>query len=81
MVEAHDLHAEFPEYERLIHALKESDNHFRRLFDEYHEVDKEVHRIESGIENTSDEYAEECKKRRLKLKDKLFEILKSKAAA
>ncbi len=78
MTEAkHDLHHEFPEYEEQIHRLKESDNHFRRLFDEYHVVNKEVKRIEQGVENTSDDYAEECKKKRLKLKDELFEMLKA----
>ena len=31
---AHDLAHEFPEMKDAIHALKETDNHFRRLFDE-----------------------------------------------
>jgi uncharacterized protein YdcH (DUF465 family) len=77
-IEPHDLHREFPEYAELIHKLKESDKHFRRLFDQYHEIDHEVHRVEkSGI--SSDEYAETCKKKRLLLKDQLFEILKAHA--
>ncbi|MCI5050605.1 MAG: DUF465 domain-containing protein [Rickettsiales bacterium] len=75
--EPHDLHHEFPEYEEKIHELKQSDNHFRKLFDDYHTVNKEVIRIEQGVDNTSDEYAEDCKKKRLKLKDELFGILKS----
>lgn len=79
-VESHDLHHEFPEYESQIHQLKESDAHFRKLFDEYHDINKEVQRIEAGVENTSDDYAEECKKKRLHLKDELFAILQTKAA-
>lgn len=79
-IQDHNLHAEFPEYKELIHELKESDNHFRRLFDEYDAIDKEVHRIEQGVETPSDDYTEECKKKRLALKDELFGILKSKAA-
>lgn len=75
--ESHDLVHEFPEYREKIHELKESDNHFRALFDEYHIVNKEVHRIEQGVETPSDEYTEDCKKKRLKLKDELFEILKA----
>ncbi len=78
-VEAHDLHHEFPEHHELIHTLKESDAHFRKLFDAYHEADKEVHRIEAGVENTSDAYAEDCKKKRLKLKDELFAMLQKAA--
>ena len=79
--EPHDLVHEFPEHRELIHELKQSDNHFRALFDEYHDVNKEVHRIEQGVENTSDQYAEDCKKKRLALKDQLFEILKRRSAA
>ncbi|HCH24062.1 MAG TPA: GTP-binding protein [Oceanospirillaceae bacterium] len=77
MSEKHDLIHELPEYRDQIHNLKASNNHFARLFDEYHEVDHEVHRIESGAENTSDDYLEERKKARLNLKDQLFSILKA----
>jgi len=77
MSEKHDLIHELPEYRDQIHNLKASNNHFARLFDEYHEVDHEVHRIESGVENTSDDYLEERKKARLNLKDQLFSILKA----
>jgi uncharacterized protein YdcH (DUF465 family) len=75
-IEKHDLHHEFPEFKEEIHHLKINDNHFARLFNEYHEVDQEVHRIEQGVENTSDEYLEGKKKQRLKLKDDLFNMLK-----
>jgi len=76
IIEKHDLHHEFPEFNDEIHHLKMNDNHFARLFSEYHETDKEVHRIEEGVENTSDEYIELKKKQRLKLKDDLFTMLK-----
>ena len=75
--EKHDLLHEFPEYRDRIHELKVSNEHFARLFAEYHEVDHEVHRIETGVENTSDEYLEEKKKQRLHLKDELFEMIKN----
>ena len=76
ILEKHDLHHEFPEFEKEIHHLKMNDNHFARLFTDYHEVNHEVHRIEQGVENTSDEYIEQRKKQRLKLKDELFVMLK-----
>lgn len=76
MPEKHDLIHELPEMRDQIHELKTSNAHFARLFDEYHEVDHEVHRIESGVENTSDEYLEERKKIRLSLKDELYQMLK-----
>jgi hypothetical protein len=53
-----------------------TNSHFAKLFDEYHEVDHEVHRIETGIENTSDEYLEKRKKIRLYLKDELYRMIK-----
>lgn len=79
-LEHHDLHSEFAEYEAQIHALKESDTHFRRLFDDYHEATKEIERIEAEGSNTSDEYVETQKKKRLGLKDELFAILQKQAA-
>tara|TARA_R110001592_G_scaffold98956_4_gene282103 strand:- start:3342 stop:3593 length:252 start_codon:yes stop_codon:yes gene_type:complete len=75
-LEKHDLHHEFPEFNEEIHHLKMNDNHFVRLFNDYHEIDQEVHRIEQGVENTTDEYVEQKKKERLKLKDELFVMLK-----
>ncbi|MDB4541560.1 DUF465 domain-containing protein [Akkermansiaceae bacterium] len=48
-IERHDLLREFSEHHDAIYNLKTSDNHFARLFEEYHEVDKEVHRIEDNI--------------------------------
>jgi uncharacterized protein YdcH (DUF465 family) len=66
---------ELPEHRDTIHNLKMTNNHFARLFDEYHEVDHEVHRIETGVENTSDDYLEERKKARLHLKDELYRII------
>jgi uncharacterized protein YdcH (DUF465 family) len=75
-IEKHDLHHEFPEFKEEIHYLKMNDNHFARLFKDYHVVNQEVSRIEQGVENTSDEYIEQRKKQRLKLKDELFNMLK-----
>ena len=77
LTEKHDLVHELPEHRDTIHSLKMNDQHFARLFDEYHDVDHEVHRIETGVENTSDEYLEERKKRRLFLKDELYRIIKT----
>ncbi len=76
MIEKHDLHHEFPEFEQEIRQLKMSDGHFARLFKEYHELDHEVRRIEEGVETTSDEYLETKKIARLRRKDELFSMLK-----
>ncbi len=76
LTEKHDLVHELPEHKDAIHNLKMTNQHFARLFDEYHKVDHEVHRIETGIENTSDEYLDERKKVRLYLKDELFRMIR-----
>lgn len=75
-MEQHDLHHEFPEYRDQIHSLKVSDGHFARLFDEYHDVNRHVVRVEVNAELATDFELEELKKRRLRLKDELYEILK-----
>ncbi len=74
--EHHDLVHELPEFREKIHELKISNPHFAKLFDEYHEVDHEVRRIEQDVETPSDDYTEELKKKRLHLKDELFAMLK-----
>ena len=74
-IEKHDLLHEFPEHRKTIHQLKISDNHFARLFNEYHEVDKEVHRIEENIETPSDDYTQTTKINRLALKDELHKMI------
>lgn len=77
-MEKHDLRHEFPELEDQIHNLKVSDNHFRRLFDEYDEVNTEIHRIETGAEATSDETLNQLRMKRVHLKDELYEMLTQK---
>ena len=76
LTEKHDLIHEFPEHRDRIHDLKVGNNHFARLFEEYHDLDHEIHRIETGVENTSDDYLEERKKRRLYLKDELYRMIR-----
>ncbi len=78
-LENHSLVKEFPEMKDKIHQLKTSDNHFSKLFAQYDELEHAVHRIESGAEAASDDRLEELKKKRLRLKDELFGLLKKAA--
>jgi uncharacterized protein YdcH (DUF465 family) len=73
--EHHSLVQEFPEYKDKIHELKISDLEFAKLFEKYDDIDKEIYRIEMQIENTSDEYIENLKIRRVQLKDQLYTML------
>ena len=74
-LEKHDLIHELPEHKDKIHELKMNNNHFAKMFEEYHEIDHEVHRIEQGVENTADDYLELKKKERLHLKDQMYKML------
>jgi hypothetical protein len=45
--------------------------------DKYEELDKEIFRIEDGSEPTDDLIVEQLKKRRLALKDELFQLIQA----
>ena len=77
----HDLHAEFPNDGTILHEMKLSDRHFRTISDRYHDINKEIHRIESEVEAASDERSEELKKQRLVILDEVAGMIaKAKAA-
>lgn len=75
-MERHDLLHEFPQYKEEIHQLKTSNPHFRALFDEYHELEHEIHRLNLGEEIVTDEFLHELKAKLLYMKDELLSILK-----
>ena len=77
--EKHDLVHELPEYKERIHDLKVTNKHFANQFEKYHDIDHAVLRAEGGMENTSDEYLGELKKKRLALKDELFAMIKTES--
>lgn len=74
-MQKHDLHHEFPEYEQKIHEMKISNNHFKKLFDEYHEVNNSIHRFESNAEPVSDSMLNDFRLKRVHLKDELYNLL------
>ncbi len=71
----HELSEEFPEHTDKMHDLKESDAHFAKLFDEYHEVNRAVHRAETNVEPMDDFAETELRKRRAALKDEIYRYL------
>ena len=77
----HDLHAEFPADIEILHNLKLKDPRFPPLADDYHAVNKEIQKIESKIEASSDERLEEYKKRRLAMLDEVSAMIASAKAA
>lgn len=74
-VDHHDLVHDFPEHRERIHDLKVSNAHFRKLFDEYHELTTSVENMENGVTPVATRTEEEAKVRRLHLKDELYRML------
>ena len=71
----HELAEEFPDKVEQMHQLKLSDAHFARLADEYHEVNRSVHRAETNITPMEELTEVELRKKRAALKDEIWAIL------
>ncbi len=71
----HELHEEFPEFADKMSEMKVSDAHFAKLAEEYHEVNRAVHRAETNVEPTDQFNEEELRKKRAALKDEIYKML------
>lgn len=67
----HELHDEFPADADVLHALKIGNAHYAKIAETYHETNREIHRIESGVDAASDDRLEALKKTRLHLVDEV----------
>lgn len=79
-LEHHPLITEFPEHREAIHALKTDNAHFQHLMDSYEATDKEIIRMEEGIETPEDAVLTDLKKQRLSLKDQIADMLRTAEA-
>ena len=75
----HPLLKEFPDRRDVIQWLKVSDEDFRKMFDEYHQVDDAVCRIEEEVDFATDQQIEELKMRRTLLQDRLYHLIRKTA--
>lgn len=73
----HELKEEFPEFSDKMHDLKMSDAHFAKLAEEYHIINRDIHRLENGDEHVSQFSEEDLRKRRMALKDEIYGLLKA----
>lgn len=73
----HTLDQEFPEFAAQIDALKGSDAHFARIAEEYHEVNRKIHRWETNVEPVEDLVLIEARKQRGALKDEIYAALRA----
>ncbi|MEW5787998.1 MAG: DUF465 domain-containing protein [Pseudomonadota bacterium] len=75
MIESHDLFHEFPEHQETIRKLMLSNDGFVHLMRDYDDVDLKIARIEQRVDPATDLYAEELKYLRVRLKDRLYNML------
>ncbi len=75
----HELAEEFPDRVEAMHKLKLENAHFAKLFDEYHEVNRAVHRAETRVEPMDDAAEEDLRRQRLRLKDQISAMLSAEA--
>lgn len=75
----HELAEEFPELVNQMSTLRQSDAHFSKLADSYHDINRAVHRAETDVEPTSDDHMQDLRKQRLALKDEIYGYLKANA--
>ena len=71
----HELAEEFPDKTEVMSQLKQSDAHFARLADEYHQINRTVHRAETNVEPMEELAEVELRKKRALLKDEIWSIL------
>jgi len=76
----HELAEEFPEYVGAIHSLGQNDAHFAKLSEEYHTLNRSIHRAETNVEPTNDLHLVEMRKQRMVLKDEVYKILSANSA-
>ena len=73
----HDLVHEFPEHLEKLRTLMASDAHFSSLVAQYDASNHTVTQYEQGKEALADEALEVLKKKRLELKDEIYQLIKS----
>lgn len=67
----------FPEYRDLISKLRQTDPDFRALFEQHNELDHRIVRLEHKDRRGYGEEVVELKKQKLKLKEKIHQLLKN----
>ncbi|MGA8884074.1 MAG: YdcH family protein [Acinetobacter sp.] len=70
----------FPEFRELIHRLREENPRFAHLFERHEELDQEICLLEQDPVNQINTDIETLKRRKLRLKDEMYWLLKSSEA-
>ncbi|MFU8778296.1 MAG: YdcH family protein [Roseovarius sp.] len=71
----HELSEEFPQLASKISELKQTDAHFAKLAEDYHALNRAVHRAETLVEPVEELAEVEMRKQRAALKDDIYRML------
>ncbi len=77
----HELAEEFPDLVTRMHALKSENAHFAKLYDEYHELNRAVHRAETNVEPVEEMTEVAMRKQRMALKDEIYKMIQAADAS
>jgi uncharacterized protein YdcH (DUF465 family) len=77
----HPFVKEFPQHRETVRSLRLGDGKFRAMFEEYHQLDDEICRIEEDVEFATDQQIDELKFKRAKYKDALYAAVQKHEAA
>lgn len=73
----HDLDHEFPQYREKLRSLKVSSVRFSHMVDDFNATNQAITDDEQSGGHLCDENLEDLKKKRLLLKDEIYQMLKS----
>ena len=71
----HELADEFPQHVDRIHDLKQSNAHFARLCEQYHELNRAIHRAETRVDAVTEAHEAVLRRQWLSLKDEIARML------
>ena len=72
----HELAEEFPQAKEKIQELNQSNQHFAKLTDDYHQLNRQIHRIETNVEPADEGFEKQLRRQRLALLDEINTFLK-----
>jgi uncharacterized protein len=72
----HELVEEFPAKKERIHELNQSDAHFSKLSEKYHDLNRQIHRVETNVEPADEGFEKQLRRQRLALMDEIAAYLK-----
>ncbi|MDM1292375.1 YdcH family protein [Acinetobacter indicus] len=66
----------FPEFRELMQQLREDNPHFARLFEDHEHLDRKISQLELDPVHQINDDIEALKRKKLKLKDQIYQLLK-----